>query len=48
VAGTQPLYQTSTADGLQHFYTTSSSERDQILGRGWKDQGISGFIWTQQ
>jgi hypothetical protein len=47
VGGTQPLYQVSNADGSQHFYTTNAGERDQILGRGWKDQGTSGFVWTQ-
>jgi len=47
IAGTQPLYQLSTADGATHFYTTNTSERAQVLSGGWKDQGMSGFIWTQ-
>ena len=47
ISGTQPLYQMSSADGTSHFYTTNASERAQVLGRGWKDQGTSGFIWTQ-
>jgi len=45
--GTQPLYQLSSADGASHFYTTNAGERDQVIARGWKDQGQSGFIWAQ-
>ena len=47
LAGTQPLYQLSSANGANHFYTTSASEHAQVLGGGWRDQGISGYIWTQ-
>jgi hypothetical protein len=45
--GTEPLYQLSSADGATHFYTTNATERAQVLSRGWKDQGMSGFVWTQ-
>jgi hypothetical protein len=47
MAGTQPLYQLSSPDGASHFYTASATERGEVLGRGWKDQGQSGFIWSQ-
>jgi hypothetical protein len=47
IAGTQPLYQLSSADGASHFYTTNATERAGVLSRGWKDQGTSGFVWTQ-
>jgi hypothetical protein len=45
--GTEPLYQLSNADGGTHFYTTNATERAQVLSRGWKDQGMSGFVWIQ-
>jgi hypothetical protein len=45
--GTEPLYQLSSPDGASHFYTANASERAQVLSRGWKDQGTSGYIWTQ-
>lgn len=47
-SGTQPLFQLSSADGASHFYTNSSSERSQVIGQGWKDQGTIGYVWTQQ
>jgi hypothetical protein len=45
--GTEPLYQLSSPDGANHFYTANASERAQVLSRGWKDQGTSGYIWPQ-
>ena len=48
VAGTQPLMVVSNANGTSHFYTTNPSEKDQAVARGGKDQGIAGFVWSQQ
>ena len=45
--GTQPLYQLSSADGSEHLYTTSTSEKAQFQSQGWKDQGIEGYIYQQ-
>jgi len=47
MAGTQPLYQISSPDGANHFYTASGTEHAEVVGRGWKDEGTSGYIWTQ-
>jgi purple acid phosphatase-like protein/uncharacterized protein DUF5648 len=47
MAGTQPLYQISSPDGANHFYTASGTEHAGVVGRGWKDEGIVGYVWTQ-
>ncbi len=44
--GTVPLYRMLGPNG-QHFYTTDQSERTGALGAGWKDEGITGYIWTK-
>jgi hypothetical protein len=45
MAGTQPFYRLVKPDGSGHFFTTSASERAQVLQRGWKDEGVTAYIW---
>ncbi len=45
MTGTQPFYRLVKPDGSGHFFTTSASERAQVLQRGWKDEGVTAYIW---
>jgi hypothetical protein len=47
VPGTVPLYRLVKRDGSGHFFTASAEEREQTLRRGWKDEGITGYIWPR-
>lgn len=45
--GTQPLYRLVKPDGSGHFFTASPQERADTLRRGWRDEGIAGYVWLQ-
>jgi hypothetical protein len=45
--GTQPFYRLVKPDGSGHLFTASLEERDQTLRRGWKAEGITGYVWPQ-
>lgn len=45
--GTVPFYRLVKPDGSAHFFTTSEQERAETLRRGWKDEGITGYVWMQ-
>ena len=47
VPGTVPFYRLVKRDGSGHFFTASAEERQQTLRRGWKDEGITGYIWPR-
>ena len=47
VAGTQPLHRLINKDGSAHIFTASASEVTQLQSQGWKEEGITGYIWTQ-
>ncbi|TFK71161.1 hypothetical protein BDN72DRAFT_794419 [Pluteus cervinus] len=42
------LYRLYNPQALDHFYTASSTERDNGSGRGYIYEGITGFLWPQQ
>ena len=45
--GTQPFYRLVKPDGSGHFFTASPRERADTLRRGWRDEGIAGYVWLQ-
>jgi hypothetical protein len=47
MAGTQPLHRLVNSDGSAHFFTTSANEIPQFQAQGWKEEGITGYIWPQ-
>jgi hypothetical protein len=46
--GTQPLHRLVNHDGSAHFFTTSSREVEDFQRQGWKEEGVVGYIWTEQ
>lgn len=47
--GTQPLYRLASQKGDLHFFTASPQEHAQFLQQGtFHDEGVVGYIWTQQ
>lgn len=46
--GTQPLYRMVNANGASHLFTTSPQEHAQGLQQGMHDEGVVGYVWTQQ
>jgi hypothetical protein len=47
-SGTVPLYRMLNSNNGQHFYTINASERANLLGQGFKDEGIAGYVWQSQ
>jgi hypothetical protein len=47
-SGTVPLYRMLNTSNGQHFYTIESSERAKLLGQGFKDEGVAGYVWQSQ
>jgi hypothetical protein len=45
--GTQPFYRLVKPDGSGHFFTASPQERADVLRRGWKDEGVAGYVWPE-
>ncbi len=45
--GTQPFYRLVKPDGSGHFFTANPEERAQVLQSGWRDEGITGYVWPQ-
>jgi len=43
--GSTPLYRLAHPNG-DHFYTTTTSERDYAVSVGYLDEGAAGYIWT--
>jgi hypothetical protein len=43
VCGGQPLYRMYKA-GTDHFYTASTSERNDAVQNGWSDEGVAGYL----
>lgn len=50
VPGSVPFYRLSTADPItfdhDHYYTTSASERNNMISSGWNYDGVAGFVYT--
>lgn len=47
VAGTQPLHRLVNRDGSAHMFTISADEVARFEAQGWKEEGITGYIWPQ-
>jgi hypothetical protein len=47
IPGTQPLYRLVKPDGAGHLFTASPQERINTLRRGWRDEGVAGYVWLQ-
>jgi len=45
--GTQPLYRMVNPQTGKHFATASPQEHAQVLQKGWKDDGVLGYVWGQ-
>src|SRR5581483_1298695 len=41
---TEPLYRMYNSGDGDHFYTTSKQEHDGLLGHGYADEGIVGYV----
>lgn len=46
--GTQPLYRVVNANGSSHLFTASPQEHASVLQQGMHDEGVVGYVWTQQ
>jgi hypothetical protein len=46
-AGTVPLFRLLDPKTGDHFYTISASERQSALSSGWRDEGVTGYVYTQ-
>ena len=48
-AGTVPLHRLSwwnwTTGDLDHYYTTSDTAKNALLGQGWTYDGVGGYVW---
>jgi hypothetical protein len=44
--GAVPLYRVFNRRNGDHFYTTSTGERDGALSGGYVSEGVAGFVWT--
>jgi hypothetical protein len=42
---TTPLFDLYDAAGKLHFYTTNAGERNSVLGHGYRDAAIAGYVW---
>lgn len=49
VAGSTPLYLLSNLKTGDHFYTTSTTDRDKVVSGGYyQDEGIVGYVFSTQ
>jgi hypothetical protein len=44
--GTVPLYRVFDPVGFDHMFTIWEAERATVLGLGWVDEGLAGYVWT--
>ena len=45
--GTVPLYRLVDPTTWDHFYTTSYSERQSAMNAGWREEGTTGYVFTE-
>jgi len=43
--GSVPLYRLLSPTGGDHIFTIDPAERAALLPKGWKDEGIAGYVW---
>lgn len=47
---TVPLYrlclEDRNGDAEDHLYTTSINEKNKLIRRGWRDEGVECFVWA--
>jgi astacin len=46
-SGTVPLYRARNPYSGDRVATTDAGERQSMLGAGWVDEGVRGYVWTQ-
>jgi hypothetical protein len=46
LTGTTPLYRLYNPRTGDHLYTTSDTERRNVLAAGWSNEGITAYVWT--
>lgn len=44
--GAIPLYRVRNPNSGLYFYTKSAGERATVIGNGWQDEGIAGWVWN--
>jgi hypothetical protein len=44
--GSTPLYRLWNPTTAAHVYTIDGGERSSLIGAGWKDEGITGYVWS--
>lgn len=44
--GSVPLYRLVNRTTNAHIFTTDGAERSSLIGAGWGDEGITGYVWT--
>lgn len=43
--GSVPLYRLWNPGNNDHVFTTDAGERASLIGSGWADEGMAGFVW---
>lgn len=44
--GSIALYRLWNPTNFDHVYTTDPAERSSLMGSGWTDEGITGYVWV--
>ncbi|PPQ98238.1 hypothetical protein CVT26_003409 [Gymnopilus dilepis] len=44
ICGSVPLFSLANAAAGDHWYTTSTAERDALISVGWADEGVMAFV----